>query len=34
MEPNLVVIGISLRSAKLAMRERFLLNSSPEIGRR
>ncbi len=27
MEPTLVVIGISLRSAKLAMRERFLLNS-------
>ena len=25
MEPTLVVIGISLRSAKLAMRERFLL---------
>ncbi len=28
MEPTLVVIGISLRSAKLAMRERFLLNSA------
>lgn len=27
MEPTLVVIGISLRSAKLAMRERFLLDS-------
>lgn len=26
MEPTLVVIGISLRSAKLAMRERFLLS--------
>ena len=28
MEPTLVVIGISLRSAKLAMRERFLLTSA------
>ena len=28
MEPTLVVIGISLRSAKLAMRERFLLNAA------
>ncbi len=28
MEPTLVVIGISLRSAKLAMRERFLLNAT------
>lgn len=28
MEPNLVVIGISLRSAKLAVRERFLLSSA------
>ena len=28
MEPTLVVIGISFRSAKLAMRERFLLNSA------
>lgn len=28
MEPTLVVIGISLRSAKLAMRERFLLTPS------
>jgi glutamyl-tRNA reductase len=28
VEPTLVVIGISLRSAKLAMRERFLLNSA------
>ena len=28
MEPTLVVIGVSLRSAKLAMRERFLLNST------
>jgi len=27
VEPTLVVIGISLRSAKLSMRERFLLNS-------
>jgi glutamyl-tRNA reductase len=27
VEPTLVVIGISFRSAKLAMRERFLLNS-------
>jgi glutamyl-tRNA reductase len=27
VEPNLVVIGISLRSAKLVVRERFLLNS-------
>jgi glutamyl-tRNA reductase len=27
VEPTLVVIGISLRSAKLAMRERFLLSS-------
>ncbi|MDR3762551.1 MAG: glutamyl-tRNA reductase [Acidobacteriota bacterium] len=27
MEPTLVVIGISLRSAKLAMRERFLLDA-------
>ncbi len=28
MEPTLVVIGISLRSAKLAMRERFLMDPS------
>ena len=28
MEPTLVVIGISLRSSKLPMRERFLLNSA------
>lgn len=28
MEPTLVVIGISLRSAKLAMRERFLMTSA------
>ena len=28
MEPTLVVIGISLRSAKLALRERFLLNTT------
>jgi glutamyl-tRNA reductase len=28
VEPTLVVIGISLRSAKLAMRERFLLSST------
>ena len=28
MEPTLVVIGVSLCSAKLAMRERFLLNST------
>jgi glutamyl-tRNA reductase len=28
VEPTLVVIGISLRSAKLAMRERFVLNSA------
>jgi glutamyl-tRNA reductase len=28
VEPTLVVIGISLRSAKLATRERFLLNSA------
>lgn len=28
MEPTLVVIGISLRSAKLSMRERFLLNAA------
>lgn len=28
MEPTLVVIGISLRSAKLATRERFLLNAA------
>ena len=28
MEPTLIVIGISLRSAKLSMRERFMLNSA------
>ena len=28
MEPTLVVIGISLRSAKLAIRERFLMSSA------
>ena len=28
MEPTLVVIGISLRSAKLAQRERFLLTAA------
>lgn len=28
MEPTLVVIGISLRSAKLAMRERFLMSAA------
>lgn len=28
MEPTLVVIGISLRSAKLAMRERFLMSAT------
>ena len=28
MEPTLVVIGISLRSAKLALRERFLMDST------
>ena len=32
MEPTLVVIGVSLRSAKLAMRERFLLNSTQKVG--
>lgn len=30
MEPTLVVIGISLRSAKLAQRERFLLSAAQE----
>jgi glutamyl-tRNA reductase len=30
VEPNLVVIGISLRSAKLALRERFLLNAAQQ----
>ncbi len=31
MEPTLVVIGISLRSAKLATRERFLLDSAQKL---
>ena len=31
MEPTLVVIGISLRSAKLAVRERFLLDSGERL---
>lgn len=30
MEPTLVVIGISLRSAKLSMRERFLLSAAQQ----
>jgi glutamyl-tRNA reductase len=32
VEPTLVVIGISLRSAKLAVRERFLLDSGGRLG--
>lgn len=31
MEPTLVVIGVSLRSAKLATRERFLLSSAQKL---